>query len=61
MKPFTTMAAIIFGLMAVVHIYRLVVGFPVTIGGHELGQGASIVALLITGSLSVMLFREAKR
>ena len=61
MRPFTTIAAVIFGLMAVAHIYRLAVGFPVVIGGHELGQGASILALLITGTLSAMLIREAKR
>ena len=61
MKPFTTIAALIFGLMALVHLYRLIDPFPVTIHGHSLGQAASIVALLITAALSFGLFREARR
>ena len=61
MKPFTTIAALIFALMALVHLYRLFDTFPVTVHGHQLGQGASIVALLITGLLSFGLFREARR
>ena len=61
MKPFTTIAALIFALMALVHLYRLFDGFPVTIHGHQLGQGVSVVALIITATLSFGLFREARR
>jgi hypothetical protein len=60
-KPFTLIAAVIFALMALVHCYRLIDPFPVTIHGQSLGQGPSIVALLITGLLSFGLFREARR
>ncbi len=59
-KPFTTIAAVIFGLMALAHVYRLAVGFPVMVGGQTLGQGVSWIALFITGALSLMLFRESK-
>jgi len=61
MKPFTLIAAVIFGLMALVHAYRLIVGFPVSVGGNELGQGVSVIALIVTAGLSLMLFREARR
>lgn len=60
-KPFTLIAAVIFGLMALVHLYRLIDPFPVTIHGHSLGQGASIIALLIAGGISLGLLREAGR
>jgi hypothetical protein len=60
-KPFTLVAAAIFLLMALAHLYRLIAGFPVTVAGHELGQGISIFALVLTAVLSVGLLREARR
>lgn len=60
-RPFTLIAAIIFGLMALVHVYRLMTHFQVTVGTHEIAQGVSWVAIVVTGVLSVGLFREALR
>jgi ABC-type transport system involved in cytochrome c biogenesis permease component len=61
MKPFTTIAAAIFALMALVHAYRLVAGFPVHVGDTEIAQGISWIALAVTALLSFGLFREARR
>ena len=61
MKPFTTLAAGVFALMAAVHLYRLVRPFDVAVGGTPVPQWASIVALLVTALLAVMLWREARR
>ena len=60
-RPFTLIAAIIFGLMALVHVYRIMTHFQVTVGTHEIAQGVSWVALVVTGALSAGLFREAMR
>lgn len=60
-RPFTFIAAIIFGLMALAHILRLFVKFQVLVGTHDLPMWASIVAIGITGLLSWGLFREARR
>ncbi|WP_294120344.1 hypothetical protein [Sphingomonas sp.] len=60
-RPFTLIAAIIFGLMALVHVYRLMTGFQVVIGTHVLGQGLSWVAVAVAAVLSFGLFREAMR
>ena len=60
-KPFTLIAAIIFGLMALAHLYRLAVPFEVVVGPRVLPQWASIVALVVTGGLSWMLLRESRR
>ena len=61
MKPFTLIAAIIFGLMALLHAYRLVTHFQVIVGSHTLAQGISWIALVVTAALSYGLFREARR
>jgi len=60
-RPFTLLAAIIFGLMALLHIYRIVTHFQVIMGSHTFPQVVSWIALFVTGALSIMLFREARR
>ena len=60
-RPFTMIAATIFALMALVHVCRLAVGFDVSVGGTHLPQSISWIALVVTGLLAAMLFREARR
>ncbi len=59
-RPFTWVAATIFGVMAVVHLYRLFTHFQIVIGSHSIPEWVSIVALVITAFLSWMLCREAR-
>ena len=60
-KPFTLIAAAIFGLMAVLHAYRLMTHFQVIVGTHTIPQYVSWIAIIVTGLLSYGLFREAYR
>jgi hypothetical protein len=60
-RPFTLIAALIFGLMAVVHAYRIATHFPVVVGSHTIAQGLSWIAVIFTAVLSYGLFREARR
>jgi hypothetical protein len=60
MKPFTAIAILLFAIMALVHLYRLVRPFTVVIAGTAIPQWVSIVAVLVTGGLALMLWREAK-
>jgi uncharacterized integral membrane protein len=59
-RPFTWIASAIFAIMAIVHIYRLVRPFDVTIGSWSLPIWVSAVAAVITAVLSWMLCREAR-
>lgn len=61
MKPFTTIAAAILAIMALVHVYRIAVGFPINVAGTEVGQGISWIALIVTAVLAYGLLKEARR
>jgi len=60
-RPFTLIAAIIFLVMALVHVYRLMTDFQVIVGTHAIPQSVSWIAIIVAGGLSVMLFRESRR
>jgi len=60
-RPFTLIAAAIFLLMGLAHLYRLFVPFEVEIGPCHLPQWGSAVAVVIAGGLGLMLLREARR
>ena len=61
MKPFTTLAAIVLALIALVHLYRLVRPFEVVVGGTRIPMWVSIAGLVVAGGLSIMLWRESRR
>jgi lipopolysaccharide export LptBFGC system permease protein LptF len=60
-RPFTTIAAIIFAIMALLHIYRLFTHFQVVFGSHVIPLTASYAAVVIAGALAIGLFRESRR
>jgi hypothetical protein len=60
-RPFTLIAALIFALIALVHVYRLLTNFQVVVGRHHIPQSISIAAIVIAGALAVGLFRESRR
>jgi hypothetical protein len=61
MKPFTTLAVIIFALIALVHLWRLVRPFDVVVHGTEIPQWVSAAGMIVAGTLAVMLWRESRR
>ena len=60
-RPFTLIAAIVFGLIALVHAYRLMTHFQLIVGTHVIGEATSWVGMVIAAVLSFGLFREAMR
>jgi hypothetical protein len=59
-KPFTLIASILFGLAALLHLYRLFTHFQIVGGSHEIPQWASYVAIVVAAVLSVGLYRESR-
>jgi hypothetical protein len=60
-RPFTLLAAVIFLLIALAHLYRMVTHFQIIVGSHEIPMSASWLAIAIALVLAAMLYRESKR
>jgi hypothetical protein len=61
MKPFSTIAAIIFALVALLHLLRLVYGWEVTFAGWVVPLWISVIGLIVAGGLAALVGREARR
>ena len=59
-RPFTMIAAIIFAIIALAHLYRLFTNFQIILGSHMIPMWVSYAGVLIPGILAVMLFRESR-
>ena len=59
-RPFTLIAALIFAVMALLHVYRLFTHFQVVMGSHTIPMWASYVGIIVPGLLAIMLYRESK-
>jgi hypothetical protein len=60
-RPFTLIAAILFAIAALVHLYRLFTHFRVEFGSHEISQSVSIVAIIVAAVMAWGLFGESRR
>lgn len=60
MKPFTTIAIIVFAVLCVAHILRLIFGWEARINGMDIPQWISIVGALFAGVMAIMLWKERK-
>jgi len=60
-RPFTSLAAIIFAVIAFVHLLRLVYGWAVTIVGAVVPTWTSVLGLLVAGGLAAGLWWESRK
>jgi hypothetical protein len=61
-RPFTLFASFLFGLGALLHLFRALVShFPITVGSHHISVVASIIAAIISAILCWGLFRESRK
>ena len=59
-RPFTLIAALIFALMALLHVYRLFTHFQVILGSHTIPMWVSYLGVIVPGVLAIMLYRESR-
>lgn len=60
MKPFTTLAVVVFTIVAALHLLRIVLGWEVVIQGTVIPMWASNVGLIVAAGLAIMLWRESR-
>ena len=56
----TLIGGIVFLVIAIISGYRLLFWFPITIGGHFVGQVASFFAFVISAALCLILLRSGR-
>ena len=61
MKPFTFIAGLLLGLIALVQLLRLILGWSVVVNGFSVPSWPSAVACAVAAVLAVMVLREARR
>lgn len=59
-RPFTLIAAAIFALMMLIHVYRIATDFQIVLGSHSMPMSVSWLAIVVSGVLAVMLYRESQ-
>jgi hypothetical protein len=60
-KPFTSIAVLVFWLVAVLQLLRVALGWEITVNGAQVPLWASIVAGLVAALLAFSLWREARK
>lgn len=61
MKPFTTIAVLLLGFIAVMQGLRFAFSWPIIVNGYLVPVWASAVAFVMLGGVAVMLWREGRR
>ena len=59
-RPFTLIAAILFAVAALLHLYRIFKHFQIAVGSHTLSDWVSYVALVVALVMAWGLFRESR-
>jgi hypothetical protein len=61
MKTSTTLAIVFLGLLSLLQLTRVLLGWSVVVNGVAVPIWASAVACVIAGGLALMLWRESRR
>jgi len=60
MKPFSTIAVVVFASVSLVHLLRIFQGWEVIVYGITIPLWVSIVGAIIAGGLAILIWREAR-
>lgn len=61
MKPFTAIAIVLLGLLALMQLARALLGWVVVVNDVSVPLWASALAAVIAGGLALMLWKESRR
>lgn len=61
MRPFSKIASVIFGIIALLHLARVITSFPVALGNYELPVWVSVAGVVIAIVLCLGLWKESNQ
>jgi hypothetical protein len=61
MRPFTTIAAVLLGFIALMQGVRFALDWPISVAGVDIPRWASAIACLALAWIAVMTWRERSR
>jgi hypothetical protein len=61
MKPYSSIAAVIFAILSLAHLLRLYFHWEFIVNGFIIPQWVSVPACILSGALAFMLWREARK
>jgi len=61
MKPFTKTVSVIFGIIALLHLLRLIFHIGIVVGNFQLPLMVSLGGFVVTAILCIGLWKEANR
>src|SRR5207342_2596160 len=61
MKPFTSLACLLLGMISVLQLARVLLGWEIVVNGMSIPLWSSGVACVVAGTLALMTWREARR
>ncbi len=61
MRPAASIAAIILGIVALAHAFRILFHVPVAVGELRVPMWMSVLAFLFAAVLAIALWRESRR
>ena len=61
MKPVAVIAIVVFGLVSLAHLFRMGLGWSVTVNDADVPMWVSAVGFIVPAVLAVMLYRESRK
>jgi hypothetical protein len=61
MQPVTGIAVAVFGLVAILQLIRVILGWEVSVNGVSIPVWVSGIAVVVAGALAFMLWRESRK
>ena len=60
MKRFSTIAVVVFAVVALLHLVRIILGWEVIVNGITIPMWVSVVGTVLAGGLAIWFWREGR-
>ena len=61
MRTYYQVSGTLFGAIALLHVLRVIEGWPIDVAGWVMPMWVSVIAALVTGALTIWAFRAGRQ